>query len=229
MKLKGKYSESSILHAIILAAAAAVSIAVFFVVLNMTGGKMPEKSPEKPEQTTSSAEETAEPADDGDYKADKALVNEMFDAAAALINDNYKVLKLYYTKGLPHKDEPYGNAPEDGYYTVDSDEYTSLGQIEEIVDRTYTEEFAQSIKTNPLGYGAIYKTRDNGTLGIIENYTPMQYDRSWENPNLEIDPVSETECNITVTIHERADDSEVPLTTSMIKTAGGWRFISLIF
>jgi hypothetical protein len=57
----------------------------------------------------------------------------------------------------------------------------------------------------------------------------MQYDRSWENPNLEIDPVSETECNITVTIHERADDSEVPLTTSMIKTAGGWRFISLIF
>lgn len=231
MKLKGKYSESTILHVIILAAAAVISVAVFFVALKLTGGKVPATA-DKPAETTSasasSEKETTKPEDNG-YKADKELVNEMFDAATKLIYDNYTVLKLYYTKGLPHKDEPYGNAPEDGYYTVDSDEYTSIDQLEEIVDRTYTKEFAADVKKNPLGYGAIYKTRENGTLGIHENYTPMQYDRSWENPNLEIDPVSDTECTITVTIHERADDSEVPVTSSMVKTDDGWRLSSIIF
>lgn len=232
MKIKGKYSESSILHVIILAAAALISVAVFFVALHFTGGKVIPTPGTKPSETTaaseSGAKETTKPEDQG-YKADKELVNEMFDAATKLIYDNYTVLKLYYTKGLPHKDEPYGNAPEDGYYTVDSDTYTSIDQIEEIVDRTYTKDFAENVKKNPLGYGAIYKTRDNGSLGIIENYTPMQYDRSWENPNLEIDPVSDTECNITVTIHERADDSEVPVTASMTKTSDGWRLSSIIF
>lgn len=231
MKLKGKYSESTILHVIILAAAAVISVAVFFVALNMTGGKIPETNTKPAETTAVSGSETQKnekPAEAG-YKADKELVNEMFDAATKLIYDNYTVLKLYYTKGLPHKDEPYGNAPEDGYYTVDSDDYTSLEQIEEIVDRTYIKSFADEVKKNPLGYGAIYKTRDNGSLGIIENYTPMQYDRSWENPNLEIDPVSDTECNITVTIHERSDDSEVPVTAAMVKNGDGWRLSSILF
>ncbi|MBQ9483990.1 MAG: hypothetical protein IJU82_07340 [Ruminiclostridium sp.] len=57
----------------------------------------------------------------------------------------------------------------------------------------------------------------------------MQYDRSWENPNLEIDPVSDTECNITVTIHERSDDSEVPVTAAMVKNGDGWRLSSILF
>ena len=88
---------------------------------------------------------------------------------------------------------------------------------------------AKTVKSDPLGYGAIYKTRDNGTLGIIEGFTPMEYTRSWENPKFEIDPVSKTECNISITIHEKSDDSEVPLSAVMKKTKKGWRLTSVIY
>lgn len=229
MKLKGKYSESSVLHAIILAAAAVVSVAVFFVVLNITGSEVPKIELPSAETTTTAASSTEAPEEDTGYKADKDLVNEMFDAAEGLIYGNYTVLRLYYTKGLSHEDEPYGNEPEDGYYTVASDDYSSIDQLNEIVDKTYTKDQANEIKTDPLGYGAIYKTRDNGTLGIIQNYTPMQYDRSWENPKLEIEPLSDTECAITVTIHEKSDDSDVPLNAVMVKSEDGWRLTSVIF
>ncbi len=229
MKLKGKYSESAVLYAIILSVAAVLAVVVFFVVLNMVGGDKAPKTPDTTaEQTTEQAGETS-PAEEGGYVADRDLANEMFDAAADLIYKNYTVLKLYYTKGLDHKDEPYGNTPEDGYYTVDSDTYTSLEQIEEIVDSTYVKKFATEIKTNPLGYGAIYKTRDNGTLGIIENYTPMPYDMSWENPQVEIDPQSDTECIINITIHNKTDNSEVPVSATMVKKSAGWRLKSVIY
>ncbi|MBQ9483991.1 MAG: hypothetical protein IJU82_07345 [Ruminiclostridium sp.] len=113
MKLKGKYSESTILHVIILAAAAVISVAVFFVALNMTGGKIPETNTKPAETTAVSGSETQKnekPADAG-YKADKELVNEMFDAATKLIYDNYTVLKLYYTKGLPTRTNPTATRP----------------------------------------------------------------------------------------------------------------------
>ena len=230
MKVKGKYSESAVLYAIILSVAAVLAIIVFFVVLGMTktddnngsGANAPANG------TTTAASDEAEPENKG-YEADRELANEMMDAVQTLIYDNYTVLRLYYTKGLAHKDEPYGNTPEDGYYTVDDDKYTSLEQIEEIVDRTYTKECAADVKTDPLGYGAIYKTRDNGTLGIIAGYTPMQYDNSWENPQFEITPESDTVCGISITIHSKADESEVPLEAEMIKTEGGWRLTSVIF
>lgn len=226
MKIKGKYSESEKLHFIILGVAAVLAVAVFFIVLNMTGGSVPE--PEKPAETTTTAATAAATEDEG-YQPEDALKEEMRDAVIALIPDNYTVLRLYYIRGLNHKDEPYGNAPEDGYYTVDSDTYTSLEQLEEIVDRTYTETFAENVKTDPLGYGAIYKTRSNGTLGIIANFTPMPYDRSWENPDYDIEPVSDTECDIKVYIHEKSDDSDVTIDGHMTKTGSGWRLTSILF
>ncbi|MBO6301283.1 MAG: hypothetical protein J6N15_02470 [Ruminiclostridium sp.] len=228
MKLKGKYSESAVLYAVILGVAAVLAVAVFFVVLHFIGGDKKPAEASEPAASASQTEETEPPKESG-YEADRDLANEMFDAAADLIYKNYTVLRLYYTKGLDHKDEPYGNAPEDGYYTVDSDTYTSLEQIEEIVDSTYVKSCATEIKTNPLGYGAIYKTRENGTLGIIENYTPMPYDMSWENPQLEIDPQSDTECIINITIHNKTDGAEVPLTATMVKKSAGWRLQTVIF
>ncbi|MBQ3842686.1 MAG: hypothetical protein II820_08350 [Ruminiclostridium sp.] len=227
MKLKGKYSESAVLYAVLLSVAAVLSVVVFVVVLNLTGGSLPGIGT-KPAETTTTAAETQPPEEKG-YEPDRELADEMKDAVISLISDNYTVLRLYYIRGLSHKDEPYGNAPEDGYYTVDSDKYTNLSQIEDIVDRTFTKEFAEEIKTDPLGYGAIYKTRDNGELGIIANYTPMEYDRSWENPKFEIDPVSDTECGISLKLHEKADNSEVKVKANMIKTDDGWRLTSIIF
>lgn len=231
MKIKGKYSESAPLYAILLSVAGVLAVVVFFVVLNLTGSSVPEIDIPAP-PASSSADDTsaAEPAETKEkgYEADSELANEMMDAVTDLIFNNYTVLRLYYTKGLAHKDEPYGNDPEDGYFTVDDDTYTSLEQIEEIVDKTYSSKIAKQIKSDPLGYGAIYKTRDNGTLGIIKDFTPMEYTRSWENPKFEIEPVSDTECNISITIHEKSDDSEVPLSAVMKKTKTGWKLTSVI-
>ncbi|MBP5606437.1 MAG: hypothetical protein J6X60_13010, partial [Ruminiclostridium sp.] len=219
MKLKGKYSESTILYVILLSCAAVLAVAVFFTVLYLTGPKTPAKPSASGEPAaTSVAKTTAVTEEPVGFQVSDELKNEMLDAVTTLIRSNYTVLKLYYTKGMDHIDEPYGNAPEDGYFTVDSETYTSLGQLEEIVDSTYIPECAEKVKTNPLGYGRIYKTRYNDTLGIIENFTPMEYNRSWKDPKYEIEPVSETECNISLTIHEKSDSSEVLLSAQMIKT-----------
>ena len=230
MKIKGKYSESEKLHFIILGVAAVLAVIVFFVVLSVTGGgvSLPGSKPaETSAATTTTAAAETEPAG---YEPDEELKEEMRDAVIELIPDNYTVLRLYYIRGLSHKDEPYGNAPEDGYYTVDSETYTSLAQLEEIVDRTYTADFAQNVKSDPLGYGAIYTTRSNGTLGIIANFTPMPYDRSWENPDYDIEPISDTECDIKVYIHEKDEaNTDVTINGHMTKTSDGWRLTSILF
>ena len=227
MKIKGKYSESAVLYAIILSVAAVLAVAVFFVVYNVLNVQEKEKPAAETTAPVTSAAETTEKAKE--QEVDPEVAAEMQDAAVNLIKDNYTVLRLYYTKGMNHKDEPYGNTPEDGYYSVDSDKYSSLDQLEAIVDRTYTEEFAQTVKTDPLGYGAIYKTRDNGDLGIIAGFTPMEYTRSWDTPKFEISPISDTECDLTVKIHEKADNALVETTARMTKTADGWRLTSMIF
>ncbi len=231
MKIKGKYSESEKLHFIILGVAAALSVAVFVIVLLVLGkgdGKSPAASAAQ-STTTTAATATTEPEEEG-YSPDEELKEEMRDAVIKLISDNYTVLRLYYVKGMNHKDEPYGNIPEDGYYTVSNKNYDSIEQIEEIVDRTFTKEFAKTVKSDPLGYGPIYITRSNGTLGIIANFTPMPYNRSWNNPDFEIEPESDTECGIKIFIHEK-DEAETPVTIEghMTKTAEGWRLNSIIY
>ena len=221
MKIKGKYSESAPLYAVLLAAGLVVAVVVFFIVYNSLGGAKP--AAEKPSEQTTQSQQT--PADSGNI----AATEEMLDASTELIKNNYLVLSLYYTKGMEHKDEPYGNAPEDGYYTVKNSDYSSIAELEALVDSTFAEDQAKIIKENSLGYGPIYKTRDNGDLGIIQNFTPMPYTRSWDNPGFKINPVSETECSIDITIHEKESGEEVVLTASMTETDKGWRLTEIVF
>ncbi len=224
MKIKGKYPEYAKLYGIFLGLGLVVAVAVFILVYNASGSFTP-TAEEKPSQSQS----TEKPDEPKGYQVSKELSEEMKDEATKLLSNNYSILKLYYTKGMNHKDEPYGNAPEDGYYTVDSNKYSSLSELEALVDSTFTKEQADVIKNDSLGYGPIYKERDNGTLGIIANFTPMPYDRSWDNPTFSIEPVSETECNIDVTIREKSDDSEVSLVAEMIKTEDGWKLTAIVF
>lgn len=220
MKIKGKYSESAPLYAALLAAGLVVAVVVFFIVYNSLGGAKP--ATEKPAEQTSASEQAPQ-------AENIATTDEMYDAAAILVKNNFEVLCLYYTKGMSHKDEPYGNAPEDGYYTVKDSDYSSLEELEALVDETFDKEAAEIIKTNSLGYGPIYKTRDNGTLGIIQNFTPMPYTRSWDNPGCKITAVSETECSIELTIHDKESGEEVVLNADMIKTDKGWRLTEIVF
>lgn len=221
MSIKGKYPESTPLYAAFLSIGAVAAIAVFAIVLSLN--PVPEAE-DSPAQSTTTVESEPE-----GYVADKLVADEMKDAAQLLVSNNYEVLSLYYIHGMDHKDEPYGNAPEDGYYTVDSDEYTSIEQLEELVDSTFLPEQAETTKTNSLGYGPIYKVRDSGELGIIENFTPMSYDTSWDNPQFSIEPVSDEDCVIKITLHNRTSGEEVGLTGEMTKTADGWRLKTILF
>lgn len=224
MGIKGKYPESTPLYAAFLSVGAVAAIAAFVIVMNMNADKLPVSSGSNTATTTTTAQ--TEPQG---YVPDDSLSVEMKDAAIELLGSNYEVLKLYFISGLDHKDEPYGNAPEDGYYTVDDSEYTSLAQLEELVDSTFVADQAKAIKENSLSYGPIYKERDGGELGIIENFTPMPYEISWDNPQFKIDPVSDDECVIDVTLHNRADGAEVQLKGEMTKTEDGWRLKTILY
>ncbi len=221
--MKGKYSESTPLYAGLLGAGIVAAIVTFIIVLNSASdGYIPQ---ERPSQTDS--QQTSSQSDG--YVPDEATSEEMKDAAIDLLSGNYEVLRLFYTRGLDHKDEPYGNSPEDGYYTVNSEEYTSLAQLEELVNSIFVADQAKITLENSLGYGPVYKERYNGALGIIENFTPMEYDISWENPDFSISPVSDEECALQVTLHGRDGGDDVVRQGEMIKTDNGWRLKAVIF
>lgn len=221
--MKGKYSESTPLYAALTAVGFVAAVVTFILVLNNTE-QTPSSTPAP--STSASQSQTADPSV---YIPDEQTSEEMKDAAIELLSGNYEVLKLFYTRGLDHKDEPYGNAPEGGYYTVSDSEYTSFSQLEELVNSIFCEEQAKITLENSLGYGAVYTERYNGELGIIENFTPMEYDISWENPDFSIDPVSDEECALIITLRTRDGGEEVAKSGEMVKTEKGWRLKSIIF
>lgn len=152
------------------------------------------------------------PADD--------LLIEMQGAAETLIKNNYTVVKLYFTRGLPREDEPYGNKPEGGFYFVNSDVYKTMEDVQKIVDETFFTEEAARIKNNPLGFGAVYSERD-GRLGISENFKEdNEYDVDWENPSYIVIPKSDTECEVKVTLH--VGGTPVTEKLNMMKLNGQW-------
>lgn len=211
------------LYAALTAVGFVAAVVTFILVLNNTE-QTPSSAPAP--STSASQSQTADPSV---YIPDEQTSEEMKDAAIELLSGNYEVLKLFYTRGLDHKDEPYGNAPEGGYYTVSDSEYTSFSQLEELVNSIFCEEQAKITLENSLGYGAIYAERYNGELGIIENFTPMEYDISWENPDFSIDPVSDEECALIITLRTRDGGEEVAKSGEMVKTEKGWRLKSIIF
>ncbi|MDE6726895.1 MAG: hypothetical protein K2J80_03015 [Oscillospiraceae bacterium] len=81
------------------------------------------------------------------FKPTQEFADECGNVARELVADNYKIIRLFISEGLPHLDEPYGNRPEDGLYIVKSDRYSSLGEIETFVKSIYTEKEAQRILT----------------------------------------------------------------------------------
>lgn len=221
--MKGKYSESAPLYASLVAVGFVAAVVSFILVLNNTAQEtsLADSPSASPSQSAA--------ADPNAYVPDSQTSEEMKDAAIELLSGNYEVLRLFYTRGLDHEDEPYGNAPEDGYYTVSDSEYTSFDQLNELVNGIFCEEQAKITLENSLGYGAVYSERSGGKLGIIENFTPMEYDISWENPDFSIDPISDEECALVITLRNRDSGEEVARSGEMVKTESGWRLKSIIF
>ena len=157
-----------------------------------------------------------------------------------LVKESYEIIRLFVTQGLPHLDEPYGNAPEDGIYTVDTEKsrgYKTFEDIENKVKSVYTNEAAEKVMKLD-----VYKKRkslynDDVVLGIKADFkADASREKLWENCALAVLPTSETECDITIYLDGTGDSSDISavsedkiLRTKMIKTDAGWRLTEFVY
>lgn len=167
-----------------------------------------------------------------EYIPDESLSDEMKDAAANLIKSNYQVIKLFYIKALPHLDEPYGNAPEDGIYTVDieNSDYKSLEEIEALVRATYETKIADSLLNEAVEGEPMYLMRGDD-LGINANYSVLgdNYTVDWTSGNVDfnVEPSSAIECSITINVKDKSGNS-LEKEASMLKLNGVWYLENII-
>lgn len=205
----GKNTSAYVATAIVAIIAAAVAVFAFWKIA-------------QDRQTESDVRESVQQM----YVPSEELLAEMQDNAERLIADDYLVVKLFYTRGLPHEDEPYGNLPEDGVYYAISDDYASASDLYDIIDRTFVAGQARQIKDDPLGFGPLYFDK-NGRLGISASFQPDDsYIVNWDNPAYVAIPVSDTECQLKITLH--ADGNPVTQTVTMLKLNGVWYLDKLL-
>ena len=188
------------------------------------------------------------------YVPSDEINEEMNMNAVTLIKNNCEVFRIFLQYGLPHQAEPYNNVPEDGYYTVKSDNYKTISDIETLVNSTFVEKEAKRILTNINGDNvAVYaeETDDDGNKGIgldvsmvDENgrFKAINYNYTWSNAKFTLHPKSNTECDIIVELHPAeetssaenassgSDDSNTKkVTANMLKVNGEWRLQKLVY
>ena len=173
--------------------------------------------------------------------------------AVTLIKNNCEIFRIYLQYGLPHQAEPYNNVPEDGYYTVKSDSYKTMSDIEKLVNATFVEKEAKRILTNINGDNiAVYaeETDEDGNKGIgldmnmvDENgrFKALDYGYTWSNARFTLHPKSNTECDIIVELNSAEETSSADTTSSgsesnikkvtanMLKVNGEWRLQKLAY
>ena len=223
-----KYKQNSTAPLIATIAVALAAIAAVIVLLVMMSGG-----------------DTSEQSEESGFRITAELIEECTGSAHDLVKQNYEIIKLFVTEGLPKASEPYGNPPEDGMYTVDSKEYTALSQIEELVQSVYVEGEADRILHSmdvTLDTGAktkmeIYKNRivfGETKLGIDENFRPNDsYASDWSDCLVEVEPISDTECTVTVYLggispDEASAHPESVLKTGMVLQSSGWRLTEML-
>lgn len=173
------------------------------------------------------------------YVPTEEVASEMKQAATDLLKGNHEVMQLFYTRGLSYQKEPYGNRPEDGFYTCASETYKTYLDVEALVNSVYVADEAKRILSSsrksftPSIDGPVYGD-DGGVLGLSQDFVDengfiaIEYDRSWANPSFTIEPVSDIECGLKITIKDK-DGSAVALEGSMIKANGQWRLEKFIY
>lgn len=161
------------------------------------------------------------------FQATQELVDDTQQAAYDLLPKNYKVYQ-YLTRGMTHEEEPYGNLPEDGFYTCVSDEFKTFEDFSGYVKSVYTEETAEKLLTDPFGKGAVYGVDDTGGLGLSSEFVPNESEGlSWAEVHFLCTPVSDTECNVVVTLKD-ASGSDVDKEVIMLLENGVWKLSELV-
>lgn len=162
-----------------------------------------------------------------EYEPTLELATEMKTSATDLLKTDFEVLSLFYTKGLTYDAEPYNNLPEDGFYTCNSTKYTTYESVKTLVESTFVTEAAQKILSDPLGNGPTFGD-DGGKLGLSSKFKPMEYTLSWESVSFQIEPVSDIQCNISITLKD-ADGKDKNVSGSMSKLNGKWLLDDIIY
>lgn len=222
-----KNGNLSMIITIVAAALAVVAIVLLLIFMNKDG------------------EEPSEPVIPG-FQVTEEFGNECIAAAQKLVGDNYEIIRLYVTEGLPLK-KVYGNVPEplDGYYQTDSTKYTEFAQIETLVKSVYTPDEAAKIlgdlEVNAVDGSAkpmeVYKSctaYGETFLGVNEQFiVDYDYKADWSSCFVEVKPLSETECNVTVyldgvTSDTAAEHADSVRSLLMLKTENGWRLAKFL-
>ena len=99
------------------------------------------------------------------------FIDECGENAQRLVQGNYRAIRLFISEGLPHRDEPYGNRPEDGYYTVESDDFKTYEELESFMKSVFIESEANRIlynmPANPaLAYGTESSSEGAGVIAV---------------------------------------------------------------
>ncbi|MCL1903147.1 MAG: hypothetical protein FWF94_01865 [Oscillospiraceae bacterium] len=187
---------------------------------------------------------SADTVNDDDFIPDELLEQEMRQAAARLVQDNFEVFKLYYLVAYDakthFKPEPFGNQSEDGYRTLKEGviEFNTVGEIFALIDATFTANAAEVIKdfSSQTSDGTpVYKERDGG-IGVNETYVPKTYELAWGDVEIALTFVSEVESIINVSLKGNDDEaegngeSENEKQIRMIKEDDGiWRLENVFF
>ncbi len=181
-------------------------------------------------KTTGSDEETGTTSTEPnstEFQATQELVDATQQAAYDLLPKNYKVFQ-YLTRGMTHEDEPYGNLPEDGFYTCVSDEFNNFEDFSNYIKEIYTEKTAEKLLTDPFGNGPVYGVDDTGALGLSSEFVPSEEEGlSWADVHFLCTPVSETECNVKVTLKD-ASGSDVDKEVKLVSENGQWKLTELV-
>ena len=197
----------------IIAALLAIA-AVIFLVRTISDSE----DDEQPEITTTT--------EDPGFVPDTDLMAEMEQAAYDLLPENYKVYQ-YLTLGMSVKEEPYGNLPEDGFYTCVNDSFPTFEAFGEYVRSIYVEEVAEKLLTDPFGKGAVYGD-DNGELGLSVDFeAATEPGLSWADVSFVCTPVSETECDVEVTLKD-SEGKDAVRKVKMLLEDGSWKLSGLV-
>ncbi|MBE6880108.1 MAG: hypothetical protein E7490_04640 [Ruminococcaceae bacterium] len=189
------------------------------------------------------------------YVPSEEINNEMNDNAVTLIKNNCEIFRVFLQYGLAHEAEPYNNKPEDKLYTVKSDKYSTMADLEKLVKSTFVEKEAERILTNVNGNGPVFSEETNydGEKGIglamdmvdkNGRFKGITYEYSWTNPKVILNPVSNTECELKIELEKENTATEsgaestvegtdtadtLKLSATMIKANGKWLLQKLTY
>lgn len=179
-------------------------------------------------KTLSRTEEEPEPVqtEDPGFIPDHDLISATEEAAYNQLQENYTIYQ-YLAKGMPVEGEPYGNLPEDGFYTCITDDFADFDAFSEYVHSVFVDEVAEKLLTDPFGNGPVFGYDKEG-LGLSVDFTPSEEEGlSWMDVHFICTPTSETECELEVTLKD-ADGKDVVRKLKLVLEGVTWKLSELV-